>query len=78
MPENGFQLGIGSAASEFALTAGMIGTDEYGGLTGINLTADDKGEIAFSANMVSLVSTLIDTLSVNGFRIYIDKRNDYW
>ena len=75
IPEGAFEILIGERAESKQVN---VATDSYGGVVGITLGMDSGGNIAAGIDTTSLIQTLIDTIYMVDFTLYLEKRNDYF
>ena len=78
IPERGLDLKIGTKAETFKVKNIPGGKAKYGGLPGISLGLDSAGSLAVGADLTAIVSTLIDVIVFKDFKIFLEKRNDYY
>ena len=74
IPAGSLSIGIGSHATEIFTPS----TDNLGGVVGLSVGLNSSGGIAANIDAMALAQSLLDTINLVDFTIYIEKRNDYF
>ena len=77
VPQDMFKIVLGSGAEQYRLSESEIGTANYGGIVGITLGQSTDGT-SFNADILALAQTLLDTIDLDNFKIFYERRINYW
>ena len=74
LPAGALNIAVGSQASEVFPPS----TSGLGGIVGLSVGLNSAGGIAANIDAMALAQTLLDTINLVDFTIYLEKRNDYF